>query len=79
MPWSRRKPAMNKLTERLAQSVEMLELMNNALVELRRELLPGQPRKFAILAERPLEEIRRLQIEIERLTSELVASTPVAA
>ena len=27
---------------------------------LRRELLPGQPKKFAILAEGPLEEIRRL-------------------
>jgi hypothetical protein len=47
----------------LAQTVEQLETMNEALAGLRRELLPGQPRKFAILAEGPLEEIRRLQQE----------------
>jgi hypothetical protein len=63
----------------LAQTVEQLERMNNALVGLRRELLPGQPRKFAILAEGPLEEIRRLQIEIEQLTSELATAAVVSA
>ena len=53
----------------LAQTVEQLEKMNEALVGLRREHLPNQPRKFAILAEGPLEEIRRLQQEIEQLTA----------
>ena len=58
----------------LTQSVEQLELMNQALVDLRRECLQSQPRKFAILAEGPLEEIRRLQAEIEQLTAELAAT-----
>ena len=45
----------------LAQTVEQLERMNEALATLHRELLPGQPKKFALLAECPLEEMRRLQ------------------
>jgi len=55
----------------LTQTVEQLERMNEALIALRRELLPGQPKKFAILAEGPLEDMRRLQTEIERLTAEI--------
>jgi len=46
----------------------------NAITGLRRDLLPAQPKKFAILAEGPLEEIRRLQIEIDQLTAELAAA-----
>lgn len=60
----------------LTQTVEQLEKMNETLGALRRELLPGQPRKFAILAESPLEEIRRLQIEAEQLTAAIVATVP---
>ncbi len=62
----------------LTQTVEQLEHMNEALSALRRELLPGQPKKFAILAEGPLEDLRRLQGEIERLTAE-ITTAPKAA
>ncbi len=62
----------------LTQTVEQLERINETLAALRRELLPGQPRKFAILAEGPLEDIRRLQTEIEQLTT-AIAAAPVAA
>ena len=58
----------------LTQTVEQLEHMNEALVALRRELLPGQPKKFAILAESPLEEIRRLQTEVEQLTTQIATA-----
>ena len=58
----------------LTQTVEQLELMNTALADLRRECLPSQPRKFAILAEGPLEDIRRLRTEIEQLTAEMAAA-----
>ncbi len=54
--------------------MEQLVRMNTALIALRHELLPSQPRKFAILAEGPLEEIRRLRDEIEHLTGNQVAS-----
>jgi len=62
----------------LTQTVEQLERLNETLAALRRELLPGQPRKFALLAESPLEDMRRLQAEIEQFTAEL-ASTPAGA
>ena len=57
----------------LSKTVEQLELMNEALGALRRECLPDQPRKFAILAEGPLEEMRRLHAEIECLTTEMAS------
>jgi hypothetical protein len=62
----------------LEQTVEQLEKMNSALTELSRELLPGQPKKFAILAEGPLEEIRRLQTEVEQLTTQIATEAPAA-
>lgn len=62
---------MTKPETILAQTVEQLERMNQALTALSRELLPGQPKKFAILAEGPLEEIRRLQLEVEQLTARI--------
>jgi len=62
---------MKKTEAILTQTVEQLERLNAALIALRRELLPGQPKKFAILAEGPLEDMRRLQAEIERLTTEI--------
>lgn len=62
----------------LTQTVEQLEHISAALVALRRELLPGQPKKFAILAEGPLEDMRRLQLEIEQLTAGITAK-PLAA
>jgi hypothetical protein len=63
----------------LAQTVEELERMNAALIGLRRELLPAQPRKFAILAEGPLEEIRWLRDEIEALAAAVAANEAVPA
>ena len=69
---------MSKETERLAQTIEMLELMNDALRHLRKEVLPKNPRMFALMAQGPLDEMRRLQAEIEQLTN-VLAATPAAA
>lgn len=69
---------MNKPEAILTQTVEQLERMSEALAALRKELLPAQPKKFAILAESPLEEMRRLQGEIEQITAEIAASSPAA-
>ena len=63
----------------LNQTVEQLELLNEVLAKLRRELLPGQPKKFAILAESPLEDMRRLQLEIQQLTAEIAATPATSA
>jgi hypothetical protein len=70
---------MNKTEAILTQTVEQLERMSEALSTLRKELLPAQPKKFAILAESPLEEMRRLQGEIEQLTAEITAGSTAAA
>lgn len=65
---------MNTTEAVLDQIVEQLKRMNDALIALRRKLLPRQPRKFTILAEGPQEEIRRLRDEIEHLTRNLAAA-----
>jgi hypothetical protein len=70
---------MNNTDAVLGQTVEQLERMNTALIALRREHLPGQPRTFAILAQGPLEEIRRLTAEIEQLAAGLAATEPASS
>ena len=67
---------MNKPEAILTQTVKQLESMNEAIVSSRRELLPGQPKKFAILAESPLEDLRRLQLELEQLTAQIATALP---
>jgi hypothetical protein len=52
--------------------------MTKALGSLRPDPLPSQPRTFAILAEAPLEEIRRLQLEIEQLSANLATKSAAA-
>ena len=64
---------MSNEAEHLAQTIEMLELMNDALRHLRTEVLPKNPRMFALMAEGPLEEMRRLQAQIEQLTAMVAA------
>ena len=70
---------MSKTGAILTQTVEQLECINEALAALHRELLPDQPKKFAILAEGPLEDMRRLHAEIEQLTAKIAAGSPTAA
>ena len=65
---------MNKQVACLAQSIEALGMMNDALQHLRKDLLPTNPKMFAILAEGPLEEISRLKVQIEEQTQALVAA-----
>lgn len=62
----------------LGQTIEQLERMNSALAHLRTEVLPKNPRMFAVMAEGPLEEIRRLHAEIQQQTEALTA-VPAAA
>jgi len=62
---------MNNAIERLSQSFEMLGLMVQALQHLRIEVLPKNGRMFALMAEGPLEEMRRLQADIQDLMDQI--------
>jgi hypothetical protein len=60
------------------QTLEQLEQMYRALAELREEVLPKNPRTFAVLAEGPLDYIRQFLEELEQYRLSLLAD-PAAA
>jgi hypothetical protein len=51
-------------TEELYQAIEQMGRMQRILESYRTDILPKNPRNFAIFAEGPLDEIRKLQAEI---------------
>ena len=55
---------MIESTEQLHQAIEQMGRMQRILESYRADLLPKNPRNFAIFAEGPLDEIRKLQAEI---------------
>ena len=65
---------MSKEQEILAQTIEQLERMNRVLAHLREEVLPKDPRLFALMVEGPLDEISRLRTQIEEQSRALVAA-----
>jgi hypothetical protein len=59
---------------KLAKTIEQLELMNDALRVLRLEILPKNSRLFAVMAEGPLAEIEKLRRQIEDQAKLLAAA-----
>ena len=53
----------------LQQAIEQIELLYQGLNALRADILPKNRRNFAIVAEGPLDEIRKLQAAIDRYIS----------
>ena len=51
-------------TEQLQQALEQMGRMQRILDSFRADILPKNPRNFAVFAEGPLDEIRKLQTEI---------------
>ena len=58
-------------TAQLNQALEQMGRMQSVLESYRVEILPKNPRNFAIFAEGPLDEIRKLQIDIDEYLSRL--------
>jgi hypothetical protein len=54
--------------DQLQQAVEQLGRMYRAMAALRAEVLPVNARQFALMAEGPVDEIRRLQAQIDAYT-----------
>lgn len=50
--------------EQLQQAIEQMGRMQRILESYRAGILPKNPRNFAVFAEGPLDEIRKLQAEI---------------
>ncbi len=59
---------------KLAKTIEQLELMNDALRVLRLEILPKNSRLFAVMAKGPLAEIEKLRHQIEEQAQLLAAA-----
>ena len=55
----------------LQQAIQQIELLYEGLDNLRAEILPKNPRNFALFAEGPLDEIRKLQAQIDDYVSRL--------
>ena len=57
------------------QSLEQMQRMLRSLAELRREVLPYNPRLFAVMAEGPLDYIRGFYEELEAYRVFLLAGS----
>ncbi len=55
---------MIETTDQLQQAIAQMGRMQRILESYRADILPKNPRNFAIFAEGPLDEIRKLQTEI---------------
>ena len=53
------------------QAIGQIERLYQGLDALRRDILHKNPDNFAVLAEGPLEDIHKLQAEIDRYVSQL--------
>ena len=62
---------MIETTEELQQAIEQMGRMQRVLESYRADILPKSPRNFAVFAERPLDEIQKLQAEIADYVSRL--------
>ena len=55
----------------LHQALEQIENLCQAVRGLRTDVLPKNPRNFELLAEGPLDEIRKLQADVDRYVDSL--------
>jgi len=57
--------------EQLAQAIEQMGRMQRILESYRLDILPKNPRNFAVFAEGPLDEIRKLHNDISQYLGRL--------
>lgn len=65
---------MIKSDAEFQETLEQLERMYRALAALRRDILPRNPRTFAVMAEGPLDYIRQFLDELEQYRRSLLAA-----
>lgn len=57
----------------LQQALDQIENLCHAVQSLRADVFPKNPRNFAILAEGPVDEIRKLQADVDNYLTRLEA------
>jgi len=62
---------MIETTAELQQAIEQMGRMQRILESYHTDILPKNPRNFAVFAEGPLDEIQKLQAEIADYVSRL--------
>ena len=67
---------MIESTDQLYQAIEQMGRMQRILESYRSDLLPKNPRNFAVFAEGPLDEIRNLQADIAAYVRKLEQVAP---
>ena len=67
---------MIESTDQLSQAIEQMGRMQRILESYRSDILPKNPRNFAVFAEGPLDEIRNLQAEIAAYVQQLEHAAP---
>ena len=77
--WNTSKGRSSSFIQRRKPQVQLRPDVDSMLRHLRKEVLPKNPRMFALMAEGPLDEMRRLQAEIEQLTNGLAVTPATAA
>jgi hypothetical protein len=63
----------------LRQAVEQIQALCQAIDSLRADIFPKNPKNFAIMAEGPVDEIRKLQADIDAYIQHLEAAGPPAS
>jgi hypothetical protein len=57
--------------DQLRQAIEQMGRMQRVLESFHTDILPKNPRNFAVFAEGPLDEIRRLEADISKYVEQL--------
>jgi hypothetical protein len=63
----------------LQQAIEQIQVLCRAIESLRMDIFPKNPRNFAIMAEGPVDEIRKLQSDIDTYLQHLEAKETPAS
>lgn len=63
---------------KLIQAIEQMGRMQRILEAFRRDILPKNAKNFAVFAEGPLDEIRKLQAEINDYLTRLTTTEAMA-
>jgi hypothetical protein len=63
----------------LRQAIEQIQVLCRAIDSLRADVFPQNPKNFAIMAEGPVDEIRKLQVDIDAYIQQLEATGTTAS